>query len=131
MCGLADKNIVIVIVTFLALLRGIYIAVAQYLTNFLLKTLAASKFVKQAAFLSSFRHSSGTVTSNFSPLICVFLCTIQTYTAVYYVFADLLMLGMYSYYKMKNRRTQSECFSVLLMCYLFYGRSDFVTLTSL
>ncbi|XP_061527706.1 lysosomal amino acid transporter 1 homolog isoform X3 [Phycodurus eques] len=28
---------------------------------------------------------------------------LQTYTAVYYVLADLLMLAMYLYYKMKNR----------------------------
>ncbi|CAL9702572.1 unnamed protein product [Knipowitschia caucasica] len=28
---------------------------------------------------------------------------LQTYTAVYYVTADLLMLGMYSYYKLKNK----------------------------
>lgn len=41
---------------------------------------------------------------------CVFLLVIQTYTAIYYVFADLLMLGMYLYYKMWNRMLESECF---------------------
>ncbi|XP_072305741.1 lysosomal amino acid transporter 1 homolog [Eucyclogobius newberryi] len=29
---------------------------------------------------------------------------LQTYTAVYYVAADLLMLGMYAYYKLRNKR---------------------------
>ncbi|KAM9344283.1 lysosomal amino acid transporter 1 homolog isoform 1-T2 [Pholidichthys leucotaenia] len=29
---------------------------------------------------------------------------LQTYTAVYYVLADLLMLGMFTYYKVKNKR---------------------------
>ncbi|CAL8324487.1 unnamed protein product [Merluccius merluccius] len=28
---------------------------------------------------------------------------LQTYTAIYYVLADMIMLGLYSYYKMKNR----------------------------
>lgn len=50
------------------------------------------------------------------PLICLFLSAIQTYTAIYYVIADLLMLGMYSYYKAKNRMNQSECFSVSSLC---------------
>ncbi|XP_037096247.1 lysosomal amino acid transporter 1 homolog [Syngnathus acus] len=33
---------------------------------------------------------------------------LQTYTAVYYVLADLLMLAMYSYYKMKNRMVENR-----------------------
>ncbi|XP_015243073.1 lysosomal amino acid transporter 1 homolog [Cyprinodon tularosa] len=33
---------------------------------------------------------------------------LQTYTAIYYVLADLLMLGMYTYYKMRHRMTQSR-----------------------
>ncbi|XP_022608898.1 lysosomal amino acid transporter 1 homolog isoform X1 [Seriola dumerili] len=33
---------------------------------------------------------------------------LQTYTAVYYVIADLLMLGMYLYYKMKNKMAESR-----------------------
>ncbi|XP_058874696.1 lysosomal amino acid transporter 1 homolog [Acipenser ruthenus] len=31
---------------------------------------------------------------------------LQSYTAVYYILADLLMLGLYLYYKMKNRNTE-------------------------
>ncbi|KAF6714502.1 Lysosomal amino acid transporter 1-like [Oryzias melastigma] len=31
---------------------------------------------------------------------------LQTYTAVYYVLADLLMISMYTYYKLKNRRAE-------------------------
>ncbi|XP_049437904.1 lysosomal amino acid transporter 1 homolog isoform X1 [Epinephelus fuscoguttatus] len=33
---------------------------------------------------------------------------LQTYTAVYYVLADLAMLGMYLYYKMRNRMAESR-----------------------
>ncbi|KAM7410916.1 hypothetical protein PAMA_021065 [Pampus argenteus] len=33
---------------------------------------------------------------------------LQTYTAVYYVMADLLMLAMYMYYKTKNRMAESR-----------------------
>ncbi|KAM9856389.1 lysosomal amino acid transporter 1 homolog [Aulostomus maculatus] len=33
---------------------------------------------------------------------------LQTYTAVYYVFADLLMLAMYLYYKMRNRMAENR-----------------------
>ncbi|XP_029974217.1 lysosomal amino acid transporter 1 homolog isoform X2 [Salarias fasciatus] len=33
---------------------------------------------------------------------------LQTYTAIYYVFADLLMLAMYTYYKIKNRVAESR-----------------------
>ncbi|XP_072224085.1 lysosomal amino acid transporter 1 homolog [Leuresthes tenuis] len=33
---------------------------------------------------------------------------LQTYTAIYYVFADLLMLAMYMYYKFKSRRSDSR-----------------------
>ncbi|KAM9830280.1 lysosomal amino acid transporter 1 homolog [Syngnathus typhle] len=33
---------------------------------------------------------------------------LQTYTAVYYVLADLLMLAMYSYYKVKNRMVENR-----------------------
>ncbi|KAM8862915.1 lysosomal amino acid transporter 1 homolog isoform 2-T2 [Spinachia spinachia] len=33
---------------------------------------------------------------------------LQTYTAVYYVFADLLMLGMYLYYKLGNRMLENR-----------------------
>lgn len=39
-----------------------------------------------------------------------FLRLLQTYTAVYYVIADLVMLAMYLYYKTKNRMAESECF---------------------
>lgn len=45
-------------------------------------------------------------------LICGLLAAVQTYTAIYYVMADLLMLGMYTYYKVKNRINQGECFSL-------------------
>ncbi|MGH0183850.1 UNVERIFIED_CONTAM: hypothetical protein FKN15_013081 [Acipenser sinensis] len=31
---------------------------------------------------------------------------LQSYTAVYYILADLLMLGLYLYYRMKNRNTE-------------------------
>lgn len=34
---------------------------------------------------------------------------IQTYTAIYYVAADLAMLSMYFYYKIKNKMVESEC----------------------
>ncbi|TDH10870.1 hypothetical protein EPR50_G00079720 [Perca flavescens] len=33
---------------------------------------------------------------------------LQTYTAVYYIIADLLMLAMYIYYKMRNRMVESR-----------------------
>lgn len=33
----------------------------------------------------------------------------QTYTAIYYVLADILMLGLYFYYKAKNKFSTSEC----------------------
>uniref|UniRef100_A0A1A8FSW6 Lysosomal amino acid transporter 1 homolog n=1 Tax=Nothobranchius korthausae TaxID=1143690 RepID=A0A1A8FSW6_9TELE len=33
---------------------------------------------------------------------------IQRYTAIYYVVADLVMLGMYSYYKFRHKRSQSR-----------------------
>lgn len=33
---------------------------------------------------------------------------LQKYTAVYYVLADILMLSMYGYYKMKNKQSNSE-----------------------
>lgn len=33
---------------------------------------------------------------------------LQTYTAVYYVFADLLMLAMYMYYKLRNKVAESR-----------------------
>ncbi|XP_042348436.1 lysosomal amino acid transporter 1 homolog [Plectropomus leopardus] len=33
---------------------------------------------------------------------------LQTYTAIYYVIADLVMLGMYLYYKMRNRMAESR-----------------------
>lgn len=36
---------------------------------------------------------------------------VQTYTAVYYVLADLLMLTMYTYYKLRNRRAAGESVS--------------------
>uniref|UniRef100_H2L3T4 Lysosomal amino acid transporter 1 homolog n=1 Tax=Oryzias latipes TaxID=8090 RepID=H2L3T4_ORYLA len=36
---------------------------------------------------------------------------LQTYTAVYYVLADLLMLTMYTYYKLRNRRAAGESVS--------------------
>lgn len=51
---------------------------------------------------------------------CVFLLVIQTYTAIYYVFADLLMLGMYLYYKMWNRMLESECFLLLNITHARY-----------
>lgn len=40
----------------------------------------------------------------------------QTYTAVYYVFADLVMLSLYSYYKLKHRMAESE-FSLFLLSF--------------
>lgn len=33
---------------------------------------------------------------------------LQTYTAIYYVAADLLMLSMYAYYKLKNKRQRRQ-----------------------
>ncbi|XP_041112148.1 lysosomal amino acid transporter 1 homolog [Polyodon spathula] len=33
---------------------------------------------------------------------------LQSYTAMYYVVADLVMLGLYLYYKMKNRNTEQR-----------------------
>ncbi|XP_040911849.1 lysosomal amino acid transporter 1 homolog isoform X2 [Toxotes jaculatrix] len=33
---------------------------------------------------------------------------LQTYTAIYYVLADLLMLAMYSYYKMRNKMAENS-----------------------
>ncbi|CAN9515816.1 unnamed protein product [Ophioblennius macclurei] len=33
---------------------------------------------------------------------------LQTYTAIYYVLADLVMLAMYTYYKLKNKETESR-----------------------
>ncbi|XP_026223625.1 lysosomal amino acid transporter 1 homolog [Anabas testudineus] len=33
---------------------------------------------------------------------------LQTYTAIYYVFADLIMLAMYLYYKMRNRMAENR-----------------------
>lgn len=44
----------------------------------------------------------------------VFLPLIQTYTAVYYVLADLLMLSMYFYYKIKNKMNESEFFLIVV-----------------
>ena len=39
-----------------------------------------------------------------------FYSLMQTYTAVYYALADLVMLGMYFYYKGRNKSNTSECF---------------------
>lgn len=39
----------------------------------------------------------------------VFLSVFQTYTAVYYVIADLMMLALYLYYMTKNRMRQRKC----------------------
>lgn len=44
---------------------------------------------------------------------------IQMYTAVYYVLADLLMLGMYFYYVAKNRMNDSEFVIVKLSAVTF------------
>ena len=44
---------------------------------------------------------------------------IQMYTAVYYVLADLLMLGMYFYYVAKNRMNNSEFVIVKLSAVTF------------
>lgn len=47
-------------------------------------------------------------------MICVVLFVsllfIQQYTAIYYVAADLIMLSMYTYYKLKNKASQGELF---------------------
>lgn len=40
----------------------------------------------------------------------VSLLFIQQYTAIYYVAADLIMLSMYTYYKLKNKASQGELF---------------------
>uniref|UniRef100_A0A8C6M9M7 Lysosomal amino acid transporter 1 homolog n=1 Tax=Nothobranchius furzeri TaxID=105023 RepID=A0A8C6M9M7_NOTFU len=40
--------------------------------------------------------------------LCLFILVIQRYTAIYYVVADLVMLGMYSYYKFRHKRSQSR-----------------------
>lgn len=54
-------------------------------------------------------------------MTCVFLPVIQTYTAIYYVVADVAMLSLYFYYKLKNRMGQSECFFVCQFNYsIFY-----------
>lgn len=50
-------------------------------------------------------------------LICAPLSNVQTYTAVYYVMADLLMLGMYTYYKVKNKMNQGECVSIFTVSF--------------
>lgn len=39
---------------------------------------------------------------------------IQTYTAIYYVIADLVMLSLYFYYKVKHRTAGSEFPSFLV-----------------
>lgn len=46
----------------------------------------------------------------FGCVSCVSLPFLQTYTAVYYVMADIVMLALYFYYKIKNRVTESEYF---------------------
>lgn len=40
--------------------------------------------------------------------------SLQTYTAVYYVMADLLMLGMFMYYKVKNKMNQGAFLWVIV-----------------
>ncbi len=51
----------------------------------------------------------------------VFLPVLQTYTAVYYVIADLVMLAMYLYYKIRNRMVESEWgYFVFLSCLFYY-----------
>lgn len=63
-------------------------------------------------------------------LICCLLSAIQTYTAIYYVMADLLMLGMYTYYKVKNRVNQGECFSLFSVS-LGHCKSNWIRATTL
>lgn len=43
-------------------------------------------------------------------VLFVSLLFIQQYTAIYYVAADLIMLSMYTYYKLKNKASQGELF---------------------
>lgn len=58
--------------------------------------------------------------SNFSwPVTCVFLSVIQKYTAIYYVIADLAMLALYFYYKIRNKVVESECFFSVVVFYCF------------
>ncbi|XP_061592607.1 lysosomal amino acid transporter 1 homolog [Cololabis saira] len=46
---------------------------------------------------------------------------LQTYTAVYYVIADLLMLSMYMYYKVRNRRAANKRVLHVVGISLFLG----------
>uniref|UniRef100_A0A3Q3WPR7 Uncharacterized protein n=1 Tax=Mola mola TaxID=94237 RepID=A0A3Q3WPR7_MOLML len=50
---------------------------------------------------------------------------LQTYTAIYYVIADLAMLAMYIYYKMKNRMIESRTslYVVGVVCVLGFTTS--------
>ncbi|XP_028850084.1 lysosomal amino acid transporter 1 homolog [Denticeps clupeoides] len=53
---------------------------------------------------------------------------LQTYTAVYYVLADLLMLGMYTYYKARNQlRSDRSVLNVLGVLYLLGTSAVLVT----
>uniref|UniRef100_A0A3P8SK40 Lysosomal amino acid transporter 1 homolog n=1 Tax=Amphiprion percula TaxID=161767 RepID=A0A3P8SK40_AMPPE len=49
---------------------------------------------------------------------------LQTYTAIYYVLADLVMLAMYTYYKINNRVAEREVLNVVgLVCILGFTAS--------
>ncbi|KAJ0064777.1 hypothetical protein NL108_013260 [Boleophthalmus pectinirostris] len=50
---------------------------------------------------------------------------LQTYTAIYYVTADLLMLGMYTYYKIKNKRQGTVLHVVGMACVIGLSGSFF------
>ncbi|KAJ8016623.1 hypothetical protein DPEC_G00009170 [Dallia pectoralis] len=53
---------------------------------------------------------------------------LQTYTAVYYVLADLLMLGMYFYYVAKNRNNRSGAINVVGLVYVLGCSASLVAL---
>lgn len=57
-------------------------------------------------------------------LTCGLISAVQTYTAIYYVMADLLMLGMYTYYKVKNKMNQGECAPLFPGVFFFYCSVD-------
>lgn len=72
----------------------------------------------QAAEWSKFRHNDNNdndfdLSESKFPLIhfkslSLSLSVIQTYTAIYYVIADLMMLAMYLYYKIRNKMVESK-----------------------
>lgn len=50
---------------------------------------------------------------------------LQQYTAIYYVAADLIMLSMYTYYKLKNKASQGRTYLLMVgvSCFLCFATS--------